>query len=567
MKKNVFPVDEYTPFGYIDNPYHSWKLHRSGVIRVSPPCGMGWIFPNAHKPIYSAALNIGIKTKKTNLLLKQDWQQSKIELISNYHSKEIFNFHWQVTKLVFDVNFYLLSENVLGCEILIKNNSQSPARFELLLQNSITLEYGQTGLWDFGLSGSFNHDLVLKSFAEGLCFITAADRPGELLTITEDYNQIDLKARLSNPYFATREKSIYGILSIPVELEAQQSDKIICFLARNVSEALARSELKSVTPKAASIYKKKKKSDDTFWNLCPQLHGDWPNHWRRGWVYDWETMRMNVRNPIGIFSTPWDAMQIQKSRMVLAETALDMMMMSYADPNLGKDVILGMFKDALAPQVPCSREDGSLNMIAEDGSECGTSPAWCFPFYCFLSIQLRHADRKWLKQLYPHLEAFLQWWLKYRTDEDGWAVYKCSWESGQDGSSKFFVKQPTGGEIVSHMRSVDLQAGMVLSFKIMESFAALLKKDGKKWKKLRREFEEKLQTMWRDNWYCDYNTDTKTWVNDSQYIDITNLAPFLLDNVPQHQIEAILPKFEYFKTNRKLWLEWASFFFMYICNR
>ena len=33
--KGGFPLSEYTPYGYLDNPFHSWNLHRSGVLRLS----------------------------------------------------------------------------------------------------------------------------------------------------------------------------------------------------------------------------------------------------------------------------------------------------------------------------------------------------------------------------------------------------------------------------------------------------------------------------------------------------------------------------------------------------
>ena len=37
-----FPRSSYTPYGYIDNPYHSMILNRSGVIRSVPPLGFGY---------------------------------------------------------------------------------------------------------------------------------------------------------------------------------------------------------------------------------------------------------------------------------------------------------------------------------------------------------------------------------------------------------------------------------------------------------------------------------------------------------------------------------------------
>ena len=81
--------------------------------------------------------------------------------------------------------------------------------------------------------------------------------------------------------------------------------------------------------------------DAAFWNTAPRLEGDWPKHWKHGWVYDLETLRMMVRRPIGIYKHPWDAMQIQAPRTVLAETSIDMWALSYADPDAAKEVLLG----------------------------------------------------------------------------------------------------------------------------------------------------------------------------------------------------------------------------------
>ena len=89
------------------------------------------------------------------------------------------------------------------------------------------------------------------------------------------------------------------------------------------------------------------------------------------------------------------------------------------------------------------REDGVMNMVAADGSECGTSISWCFPFFCAESIFNRTCDREWLRQLYPRMAALLRWTLKNRVDSDGYVVGKCSWETGMDTSKRFQIQQPT----------------------------------------------------------------------------------------------------------------------------
>ena len=64
-----FPLGNYTPYGYLDNPYHCWDLHPSGVLRSVPPLGMGWYFPAGPggyfsyktNSVYRAILRVGFR--------------------------------------------------------------------------------------------------------------------------------------------------------------------------------------------------------------------------------------------------------------------------------------------------------------------------------------------------------------------------------------------------------------------------------------------------------------------------------------------------------------------------
>ena len=567
----MFPRDNYTPFGYLDNPFHTWKLNRSGVIRVNPPCGFGWLFPNAHNPIYRAAFKIGIQFENQRLIFAEDFKNKEIPLICSYHSKNLFRFNWRWQNIDFSADFFLTDEHVLAANIELNCSKEISTNLSLIFLQSIFLDYRRTGLWDFGLTGRYNEEanaLVIKSFAEGYCFILKSSMNCQGHCFSDDLSRLqNQEFELSKPgrdFFSTINSSLFGLIQIPVEITEQNSFQLSCVFSRSVSEnktiALADRNL----PELAAIRDDRIKEDEQFWQSCPRLEGDWPDHWKRGWIYDWETMRMNLREPIGIFSTHWDAMQIQKPRIVLAETALDMLMMSYAQPEISQEVILGLFQDALNLQVPCAREDGSLNMISEDGSECGTSPAWCFPFYCFQSIVMRHFDRDWLERLFAYLEKYLEWWLKNRTDEGGWAVYNCSWESGQDASSKFLVEQVTGGEIVSHLRAVDLQSAMAQSANILSFFALCLNRKDDRWDKIYRRFVEKILAMWQEDWFCDFDKRINSWIQKDDWRDVTNLAPFFVGIYNENQLRIAEKWFEYFVQNPKLWLEWASFFFMYI---
>jgi len=564
----MFPQGEYTPFGYLDNPFHTWKLNRSGVIRVNPPCGFGWLFPNAQSPVYRAYLNVGIQFGNHQLLTEDDFKEKDVPLTCSYHSKNLFRFNWHWKNFDVMVEFFLADENVLPTNVEINLIDKKVADLSLLFLQSVYLNYRQTGLWDFGLTGRFDeitNSAIIKSFAEGYCFTLKPSVKCQKYIFGDNLARLNNKLQKSEKiFFSTTNTSLFSLIHIHVEINAQDSFKTNCVFARSVSEDKTIQLADNYLPRLNTTRNARIKQDEQFWQSCPKLEGDWPDHWKRGWVYDWETLRMNLREPVGIFSTRWDAMQIQKPRIVMAETALDMLMMSYAHSEISQEVILGLFQDALDSQVPCAREDGSLNMISEDGSECGTSPAWCFPFYCFESIVMRHFNREWLTKLVPYLEKYLDWWLKNRTDEEGWAVYHCSWESGQDDSIKFLIEQPTGGEIVSHLRAVDLQAAMAQSAKILNFFASCLNQENEYWKQVYQDFEKKTQEMWQGNWFCDFDTRTNDWVNKKDYRDITNLAPFFAAIYSEDQLAISQKWFEYFKENPKYWLEWASFFFMYI---
>src|SRR5260370_1422346 len=50
--------------------------------------------------------------------------------------------------------------------------------------------------------------------------------------------------------------------------------------------------------------------DEAFWSRAPQLSGDWPESWRRGLVYDLETLRMVMRSPVDFIPHVFDGNEI-----------------------------------------------------------------------------------------------------------------------------------------------------------------------------------------------------------------------------------------------------------------
>ncbi|ASW55284.1 hypothetical protein CIK06_15565 [Plantactinospora sp. KBS50] len=227
-------------------------------------------------------------------------------------------------------------------------------------------------------------------------------------------------------------------------------------------------------------------------------------------MYDLETLRMMVKPPVGIYRRPWDAMQIQAPRVVLGEAAIDALLIGYADPAAAQELLLGTFADAPAPNVPCSREDGSYNMVSADGSPCGTGPQWGYPWLVLRYLWDAAPDRDWLERIYPHLAGYLDWWLAHRRDADGWLGHACSWESGQDLSPRFGDQPLGGGHPVHHLRPVDLHAAVAHAAGTMAEFARILGRDRDTagWSALAGEYAGRTAELFTGARYADVDART-----------------------------------------------------------
>jgi hypothetical protein len=117
----MVPFDDFTPFGYLDNPYHSWKLNPSGVLRSQEPLGMGWHVPNLGSYVnnqfqYTAHLNIGLKIGRTALVTPGDFRRQKCVINSRLHTKNRFEYACVVPKLglTLSARYFLVDEHALG---------------------------------------------------------------------------------------------------------------------------------------------------------------------------------------------------------------------------------------------------------------------------------------------------------------------------------------------------------------------------------------------------------------------------------------------------------------------
>ncbi len=580
--QHAFPTDDYTPHGYLDNPHHTMRLNPSGVLRSRPAVGFGWwvrAYGRGYGKIfsYAAHLNVGIRLGSTVLLTPEDFERAGVRLSSPYHSKNLFAYALELDGVRVNVRFLLEEENVLAALVEMDNSTAAPLECRLFGLVHYRRRLDTSGYWEEGLTARYEPEaemLTARAFSEGtLIGLAGSAAPAgyllgrseaEIRRALDDDTPLRTTAGPRDHLVAVggaeRTNTLTGALAFDVPLEPNGAATLALRLMRSETEAGLRT-LRATgfeALDAAVLYRLD--DDDEFWPNAVRLGGDVPAAWRRGFVYDIETLRMNVRRPVGIYKHPWDAMQVQGPRTVLAEAAMDAMLLSYSDPATALNVMLGTFADAPEPWVPCTREDGSYNMVAHNGHGCGTAPEWCAPLWVLEMIHRRDPDREWLAEIYPRLVAYIEWWREHRCDDEGFAHYQCSYESGQDMSWRF-GHQLGGGDDVTHVRPVDLMAAMAYSYVVLNAFARDLGKDAeaKEWAAQRDAFAARTEALWHDGWYHDYDRQAGAFTAGR---DAMHLAPFFYRLAPAEHASAVSTLVEALCTDRRP--EWSTFTFMLV---
>ncbi len=576
----MIPHDDFTPHGYLDNPYHCWKLNPAGVLRSLAPLGMGWHVPNLGSYVrnqfqYTAHLSIGLKVGKLVLVTPEDFANHGCTITSSLHTKNRFEYTCIVPKydVTLTARYFLIQEHALGCILSLSTTTRQPLPVTCYVLHRHTHNPFTSRLWEHGLytcNGPQEGAAILGIASEGDVFVHGARSADGLSLIFEEMGYVisleDASSwargvAVAHPHITQSQadtgwqvRTVILPCSLTLMGESGIAERILnVVLARGVSRDEACKRWEDGIEEIALAESEHRADDEQFWQRAPQLSGDWPDSWRRGLVYDFETLRMVMRPSVGLIPHVFDGMQLQAPRLVLAEAAMDTLFLSYADPELAAEVILGHFESAPHANLPCMREDGSYNMVADDGQICGTAPEWGFPLWCCDQILRRTGDLHWLRRLYPKAAAYLRWWLEHRTDEEGWLVYACSWESGQDVSSRFGPQQ-TGGTLIQHVRPVDLQASMAQGAAILARWAALLEQEQTAmtaietpidfaaeaawWQQIDNEFTVKTRLMWQHGWFRDYDAVAQEW---SEQQDAMHLAPVFCGVAGWGQVEQLRP--------------------------
>jgi hypothetical protein len=532
-----FPLDRYTPHGYLNLPTHTSRLRPLGVVR-SWGVGFRW-----HVPAYAGASYNRAETYAAGIRLAVNGETELAafaQTCSPYHSANLMSFAIRQGGARLDAEYHLVGEHAIRGSCRLEGD-----RERLALQFAYRRILSAAGQWgESGLVGRLEDGLVvLQGYEDGEAVILwSAARITDLGVTPHESDARQWLAGTAPGQPVEGFVTAHGLRGETVELHAvlgldPEAERHEWVLARGRTLSEARKNLEAARRDAQRERARLLAADSAFWTSAPRLTGDWPDYWRRGMVYDLETIRMVVRLPVGIYRHPWDAMQIQAPRVVLAETAMDALVLGYADPAAAQELLLGTFLDAPEPNVPCSREDGSYNMVAADGSVCGTSPTWGYPAWVAQLLWSLSPDPVWLERLYPCLAQYLGWWLDHRRDSGGHLFYACDWESGQDGSPRFGTQRPEGHPI-RHVRPADLHAAMAQACGIAATFASTLGKnrDVERWRTIEHDLLARTASLWTGDRWADVDSRSS---HPIEVDDVMLAAPLALGVAAADQVAAV----------------------------
>ncbi len=529
----TFPTDQYTPFGYLHSPEHvarAWNDASGGTIRTSETyLGIGWGYVHPRRAVHLCAAFR--PDNAPPLLTRADWTPHGLH--ASHHSSQLMTFSATIPGGTLRLTYFRLRAGVLVAHAIIRANAGGgcAGRWGWLLQNDRT-----AGTWRaLGdralLIGPEPHTLLLSE--QTIPRLSRSPLPGA-------WEHVQLRAG------ETWEGSAM-LVNIPVPTDVG---------------TWWRSALK--------IEEQKQRADDAFWDRAPRLAGDWPAHWRRGWVYDMETTRLLLQPPGGVFGGEWPSWMAPWPRAVLAEGVLDLDRLGLAEPARAQDALLTLLRDTPGDQIPCVFRGGEPNMVASDGAVCGTSPAWCLPFVHIARLLRRQPDPGRMQVLAPYLARYLRWWLTERTDDGGWLSYHCTWESGEDDNPRLDPRGTGDGVIQGRTRPVELHAAMSLSAQILRDLFAVVGDDGSaaEWDAVARDYAARTQTLWDGDTgrFRDWDVaagrfiegSSTYWETDPNRFSPMSLTPALLDLSPAQQTALRSELAHYDTAPWRWWPSWSG---------
>lgn len=543
----MVPREDFTPFGLVANPgafARSWHDGSGGTFRATEQRpGFGWLEPWQLRPRRAFGLELGFEQDGRRFLTRADF--TAVALTSPYHSANLFEYAWLYGTVSYRVRFSCGGPRTLVARWEVRNDGPDSQPIRAI------------------------HVVWAWTSAKEQELYAGVDPP----TFASDLDPVLIgRARELPSWGDVAEERLAGQPGRtgrsyhPLELTLRPGDEVgwTQALGRDGEQAAFQAVVEQPAREAALVAE-----DEEFWATAPQLGGDWPAEFRRGFVYDLETTRLCLQPAGGIFADVWPAWMVNWPRVVLAEGSLDMLRLSFARPDLAKRAVLSLFRDTPGPNVPCVFKHGEPNMVATDGAVCGTSPAWCVPFHNLRQLYLRTLDRAWLAQLYPHLAAYVRWWVEHRSDSDGWTVYKCTWEAGEDNSTRLDPAGEGDHVISQYARPIELQASMAHAAATLRFFAAELGRAGDgPWSGLERAALARVHRLWdaaegrfrdldsRRDAFIEPAGRNDYWGTDPRRFSALALTPLLFGQTDREQEAALRREIEHY--DRPPWCDWPS---------
>ncbi|HZR44090.1 MAG TPA: hypothetical protein VFB12_28510, partial [Ktedonobacteraceae bacterium] len=295
----MIPHDDFTPHGYLDNPFHSWKINPSGVLRSLAPLGMGWHVPNLgsyarNQFQYTAHLQIGLKVGNTVLVTPEDFKRQGCTIVSHLHTKNRFEYTCIIPKdqLTLTARYFLVEEHALGCIITLATTAKQPLPVTCYLMHQHTHNPHTSRLWEHGLyaiKGPQEGTCMLGIASEGDAFVHGArSADGGALTFGEMGYAIALEdaanwahgAVVPRPNITEHEETTgwqARTVILPCELtlasgENGRAERIInVVLARGVSQDQASQHWLDGIEEIARAEAGHRDDDELFWSRAPQL--------------------------------------------------------------------------------------------------------------------------------------------------------------------------------------------------------------------------------------------------------------------------------------------------------
>src|SRR5690242_2981622 len=180
----MIPHGDFTPHGYLDNPYHSGKLNPSGVLRSQAPLGMGWHVPNLGSYVrnqfqYTAHLGLGLKIGKAVLITPDEFKRHGCVITSHLHTKNRFEYTCTVPEysLTLTACYFLVQEHTLGCAIALSTSAKRALSVTCYILHRHTHNPFTSRLWEHGLyacNGLQEGSVMLGLASEGDVFVHGA---------------------------------------------------------------------------------------------------------------------------------------------------------------------------------------------------------------------------------------------------------------------------------------------------------------------------------------------------------------------------------------------------------